>query len=158
MITIEIVGGGGGREGRETGGDRGHPRRCGPEGRGGRTQKNGAPKGWSPEPRKMGPRGAPQGGRPKILLFFLPLPPPFRSFCVSLGVFSLNFGGVFEGRGPEMFTFGVLGLSCEAPPAGRGNKKSENLGGPGEDGPGEGRPEEASPNPPTTIFAIKIQK
>ena len=128
MITIKIVGGGGGREGREMGGDRGHPRRCGPEGRGGRTQKNGAPKVWSPEPRKMGPRGAPQGGRPKILLFFLPLPLPLRSFCVSLGVFS---------------RCSMLWLV---------------VGGPGEDGPGEGRPGEASPTPPTSIFAIKIQK
>ena len=34
-------------------------------------------------------------------LFFPPLPPPFRSFCVSLGVFSWNFGGVFEGQNPQ---------------------------------------------------------
>ena len=32
----------------------------------------------------------------------------FCFFCLSLGVFSLNFGGVFEGRDP-------LGLSCETP-------------------------------------------
>ena len=31
---------------------------------------------------------------------FFPSPAPFRSFCVSLGVFSLNFGGVFEGQNP----------------------------------------------------------
>ena len=32
---------------------------------------------------------------------FFPFPPPFRSLCVSLGVFSLNFGGLFEGRDPR---------------------------------------------------------
>ena len=36
---------------------------------------------------------------------FFPLPSPFRSFCLSLEVFSLNFG-VFEGRDPQMCTFG----------------------------------------------------
>ena len=35
------------------------------------------------------PLNRPSAGPPKILLFFSPLPPPFRSFCVSLGVFSL---------------------------------------------------------------------
>ena len=39
--------------------------------------------------------------------------PKFRSFCVSLGVFSLNFGGVLERRSPSMCAFRVLGLSCE---------------------------------------------
>ena len=38
--------------------------------------------------------------------YFFPLPPPFRSF-LSLGVFSWNFGGVFEGRDPQMRTFGL---------------------------------------------------
>ena len=32
----------------------------------------------------------PSARPPKISLFFFPLPPPFRSFSVSLGVFSLN--------------------------------------------------------------------
>ena len=40
----------------------------------------------------------------------------FLSFSL-FGVLSLNFGGVFERRGPEMCTFGVLVLSCEAPAA-----------------------------------------
>ena len=31
--------------------------------------------------------------------FFFPFPTPFRSFSVFLGVFSLNFGGVFEAPG-----------------------------------------------------------
>ena len=54
--------------------------------------------------------GPPSSGQPKIsLFFFLPLPHHFCSFCLSLDVFSLNFGGVFEGRNPKMCTFGVLG-------------------------------------------------
>ena len=60
-----------------------------------------------PGPPSAGP---PSAGPPKISLFFFPFPPPFRSFCVSLGVFSLNFGGVFEGRHPEMCTFGLSGF------------------------------------------------
>ena len=40
--------------------------------------------------------GHPSTWPPKISLFFFPFPPPFRSFCVSLGVFSLNFGGVLK--------------------------------------------------------------
>ena len=43
-------------------------------------------------PRRVGPR---RMGGPKFSLFFFPLPPPFVRF-VSLGVFSLSFGG-FEG-------------------------------------------------------------
>ena len=58
--------------------------------------------------------GPPSAEPPKISLFFFPLPPPFRSFSVSLGVFSLNFGGVFEAPGPQMCTFGLL--SCRVKP------------------------------------------
>ena len=57
------------------------PERVGP-------RKGGAPKGWGPE--RVGPR---KGGGPKISRFFFPFPPPFRCFCVSLEVFSWNFGG-----------------------------------------------------------------
>ena len=104
------------------------PRRWGPEG--------GAPKGWGPRPRKseapkvgprrvgprrVGPRSVgprrwgtrrvgPRRVGPKISRFFFPFPPPFRSHCVSLGVFSWNFGGVLKRRSPQMCTFGVLGL------------------------------------------------
>ena len=35
-------------------------------------------------------------------------------FCLSLGVFSWNFGGVFEGRDPQMCTFGLSG--CRVKP------------------------------------------
>ena len=59
-------------------------------------------------PRRGGPegRGPERQGAQNFALFFLSRS-HFRSFCVSLGVFSWNFGGVFEGRGPEMCTFGV---------------------------------------------------
>ena len=55
-----------------------------------------------PKPRKKsGPEGwgAEGWGAQNFALLF-PLPPPFRSFCLSLGVFSWNFGGVFEGPSP----------------------------------------------------------
>ena len=42
---------------------------------------------------------------------FFPLPPPFRSFCLSLCVFSLNFGGVFELRDPKTCTIEGSGAS-----------------------------------------------
>ena len=53
---------------------------------------------------------------PKFPAFLFLLPPQF-SFFLSLGVFWWNFGGVLKRRGPEMSTFGVLWLSCEAPAA-----------------------------------------
>ena len=69
-------------------------------------------------PWKVGPEGvgARREGRPKISRFFFSLPPEI-SFFLLWGVFSWNFGGVFEGRGAQMCTFGVLWLSCEAPAA-----------------------------------------
>ena len=53
-----------------------------------KSKKNKHPSG----PRRVGPRRV-RG--PKFRAFF-PLPPPFRSFCVSLGVFSWNFGGLLK--------------------------------------------------------------
>ena len=47
------------------------------------TPKFAAPKG-----------GAPKGGRPKISRSFSLSRPHFRTFSLSLGAFSLNFGGV----------------------------------------------------------------
>ena len=41
------------------------------------------PEGWGPE-----------GWGAQHFRAFFPLPPPFRSLCVSLGVFSSNFGAV----------------------------------------------------------------
>ena len=65
----------------------------------------GGPEGWGPE-----------GWGPKISRFFFSLSRrKIRSFLPSLGVFSLNFGGVFVDRDPQMCTFGVLRLSCASP-------------------------------------------
>ena len=57
--------------------------------------------------------GAPKGGRPEISRFFSISRHHFRFFCLSLGV-SWFSGGVWKRQGRQMFTFGVLGLSCEA--------------------------------------------
>ena len=46
--------------------------------------------------------------RPKFRPFFFPSRRKFLSLSLSLGVFSLNFGGVFEGRDPHMCTSGAL--------------------------------------------------
>ena len=102
----------------------GGPKRVGP-------RKGGAPKGWGIE--RVGPRkgGAPKGWAPKgwgpervggpkgwgARRFFFPLPPPFRSFCVYLSVFSEFWWLCLKRRGSQMCTFGALGLSCEAPAA-----------------------------------------
>ena len=69
---------------------------------------------FPPGPPSAGP--LPSAGPPKISRCFSLSRLHFRSFSLS-GVFSLNFGGVFEGRDPQMCTFGVLGLSCETPAA-----------------------------------------
>ena len=66
------------------------------------------PNGWGPT--KIGPRRV---GAQNFALFSVSRS-HFRSFCVSLGVFSWLFGCVWKRRGRQMFTFGVLGLSCEA--------------------------------------------
>ena len=52
--------------------------------------------------------------RPKFRSFFTLSRRTIRSFLPSLGVFSLNFGGVFEGRDPQMCTFGLSG--CRVKP------------------------------------------
>ena len=83
----------------------------------------GGPKGVGPNREKMGPRsdgapkgGAPKGGGPKISrVFRLPLH-LFDNF-ISHSVSSRGFLVVFGSAGRQMFTFGVLGLSCEAPAA-----------------------------------------
>ena len=53
---------------------------------------------------------------PKISLFYFPS--PAAKFVLSFplwGSFTWNLGWCSTRRGPEMCTFGVLGLSCEAP-------------------------------------------
>ena len=72
---------------------------------------------FGPSPPHAEPplRQTPFRDHPKFRSFYFLSSPHFRSFCLSLGVFSLNFG--LEAPGPEMCTFGVLGLSCETPAA-----------------------------------------
>ena len=116
-------GGGSKGGGSKGGGLEGGARRVGAQPR-----KSGGPKG--------GPKGGgPKGGGPKFRVFF-PLPPQF-SFP-SLGIFSWNLGGVSDGPDPQLCTFGVLWLSCEAP-AGEGNKSAKFWAVLGKGGPGEGR-------------------
>ena len=60
--------------------------------------------GWAPEGWGLEGWGGPKGGEAQhfALLFPLPLSSSlFFSLSLSLGVFSLNFGGVFEGRDPQ---------------------------------------------------------
>ena len=80
------------------------------------------PGGWEgPEggPRRVGPR------RAQNFALFFPSPALIFVLFLSLGVFSWNFGGVFEGRDPLMCTFGVLGLSCEIPACKKLNGENE---------------------------------
>ena len=80
--------------------------------------------------RRGVPRRGPEGWGPKISRFFLPLPPLFSFFLPFLGVVSWNFGGVIEGRDPQMCTFGLSG--CRVKPRRPGG------GGLAEGGPAEG--------------------
>ena len=78
------------------------------------------PKGWDlegkgPKIKKVCLRRV---GGPKISRFFSPFSRrQFRSFSLSLGVFSWNFGGVFECRDPQMCTFGFSGCRVKPPGA-----------------------------------------
>ena len=58
-------------------------------------------------------RTAPSPGPPRISLFFFSLPPKISFFLLSLGVFSLKFGGVFEALEPLNVHDWAHGLSCE---------------------------------------------
>ena len=87
--------------------------------------KGGGPEGWSPEgwgPEGWGPRRV---VGPKFRAFFFPLLP-------QLSFFSPSLWWCLKRRGPEMCTFGVLRLSCEAR-------------GPAEGCPAEGCPAEGCP-------------
>ena len=68
---------------------------------------------WASHPDPP-PPDRPSPGPPKISLFFSCLPPEFSFFLLSLGVFSLNFCGVFEDRDALMCTFGLSG--CRVKP------------------------------------------
>ena len=59
------------------------------------------------------PPDRPSPAPPKISLFFFSLPPEISFFLLSLGVFSLNSGGVFEDRDAQMCTFGLSGCRVE---------------------------------------------
>ena len=65
-----------------------------------------------PPPPSAGP---PPPDRPKFRSLFFPLPSQFSFFLPLLGVVSLNFGGVIEGR-PQMCTFGLS--RCRVKPGG----------------------------------------
>ena len=58
--------------------------------------------------------GARKGGGPNFRAFFSLSRHCFHSFLPLSGVLSLNVGGVFEGRDPEMCTFGLSG--CRVKP------------------------------------------
>ena len=58
-------------------------------------------------------RDRPPPDRPKFRSFFALFRSRIHSFLPSLGVFSLNFGGVFEDLNVHVW---ALGLSCETPP------------------------------------------
>ena len=81
---------------------------------------NPQPQTLNPQPSTLNPQPKPQTlnpNRPKFRAFF-PLPPQFSFFLLSLGGPFVEFWWCFEGRVPEMCTFEVLGLSCEALAAG----------------------------------------
>ena len=91
-----------------------------------------APPGTPPAGGPPSAAGPPPPDPPKCRSLFPSPAPIFALFSLSLGLFSLNFGGVFEGRDPQMCTFALSG--CRVKPrrplakmgAGEG-KKRENL-------------------------------
>ena len=105
------------------------PEGWGPEGWGpeGWALKGEGPKGGGPnvekvEPRRVEPRRVePRRVEPRrvgaqnFALFFSLFPPQFSFFFLSLGVLFVEFWWCLKRRGPEMCTFGVLGLSCASP-------------------------------------------
>ena len=101
--------------------------------------------------------GSPKGGGNEISRFFFSSPATISLF-LCLWVSSRGILVVFlKRRDPQMCTFGVLGLSCEAPAALKPRaqklwtKKREILGGPTEEGgPAEGGPGKSKPTTPTT--------
>ena len=82
----------------------GGPKRWGPQRVGGPTQKK-----WGP--RRVGPRRV---GAQNFALFF---PSPAAKFVLFFPLWGFSRGilVVFKAPGPEMCTFGVLGLSCASP-------------------------------------------
>ena len=70
------------------------------EGWGGQTQKKWGPEGWA-----------------QNFALFRPSPAPFSLFLSFSGGLLVEFWWCLKRRGSQMSTFGVLGLSCEAPAA-----------------------------------------
>ena len=93
-------------------------RRMGARRVGARTQKKWGPEGWGPNPEKVGARkvGARRVGALNFALFF-PLPPQNSFFSSLSGGLLVEFWWCLKRRGAQVCTFGVLGLSCEAPAA-----------------------------------------
>ena len=113
-----------------------NPQGCGPEGwapKGGGAPKGGAPKGGAPKggaPKGGAPKGgAPKGGPRRVghrrvgprrvgaqnFALFLPFPATVSFFLCLSGCLLVEFWWCLKCRGPEMCTFGVLGLSCASP-------------------------------------------
>ena len=59
--------------------------------------------------------GALKGVGPKISRFFFPPPATVSLFLCLFGCLLVEFWWCLKRRGPEMCTFGVLGLSCASP-------------------------------------------
>ena len=98
---------------------------CGPEGWA-KPRKSGAQKGGSREgcgPEGWGPEGWDESA-PNFALFFPSPATMFALFVLSLGVLLVEFWWCLKRRGPQMCTFGVLGLSCEAPAAPIGHDRT----------------------------------
>ena len=88
--------------------------------------------------------GAPKGGDPKFRAFFSLFHRKIRSFSSLSGGLYVEFWWCLKRQGPEMCTFGVLGLSCANPArsGGAAGVSHDSLragkGGPGKGGPGKG--------------------
>ena len=132
------------------------PEGVGPKGKG----PMGARRGGGPNPEKVGPEmlGGPKGLGPKFRAFFFPLPPPAARSGGAAGVSDDNQRAqtcTFEGPGLRKHHQNSTRRHPEREEknefcGGRGKKKSDILGGPGEGrsrgravqgkgGPGEGR-------------------
>ena len=85
--------------------------------------KGGAPKGGAPIPEKWGPRRVgPRRVGPRVWgaknsAFFFSSPATISLFFCLSGCLLVEFWWCLKRRDPQMCTFGVLGLSCEAPAA-----------------------------------------
>ena len=108
--------------GRGRGAFRGGQEGAARKGEGAKPSKSGGPEGggpgvvgsrtWKNVVPKDGSRRGPKGWGAQNFALFSPLPPQFSFFLPSLGVRLVEFWWCVKRRGPEMFTFGVLGLSC----------------------------------------------